>query len=39
MKEIEEDFLTFFPELMAYVAEDLDGELLGHWLKGYDITQ
>jgi acyl carrier protein phosphodiesterase len=31
IKEIEEDFLIFFPELMAYVAEDLDRELLGHW--------
>ena len=31
IKEIEEDFLIFFPELMAYVAEDLDKDLLGHW--------
>jgi acyl carrier protein phosphodiesterase len=31
IKAIEEDFLLFFPELMAYVAKDLDKELLGHW--------
>lgn len=31
IKEIEKDFLVFFPELMAYVAKDLDSEKLGHW--------
>jgi len=34
INDIEKDFLIFFPQLMAFVAKDLDRDNLNHWVRG-----
>jgi len=32
MHNIEQDFLEFFPELMAHIKKNLDNDYLTHWV-------